>query len=87
MKKKKLKSQSNLILKQRTQPVEEAPKEEAAKSEDDYDWEEFINSSEDLYGYKARVDHSDDEDDRELPMPARVSMAETSYRPTLLPFS
>ena len=55
---------------------EESPKEEANKSEDDYDWEEFINSSEDLYGYKARVDHSDEEDDRELPMPARVSMAE-----------
>ncbi|MBX2822141.1 MAG: RNA polymerase factor sigma-54 [Rhodothermaceae bacterium] len=55
---------------------EEAPKEEASNSEDDYDWEEFINSSDDLYGYKARVDHSDEEDDRELPMPARVSMAE-----------
>ena len=52
------------------------PKEEAANSEDDYDWEEFINSSEDLYGYKARVDHSDSEEDRELPMPARISMAE-----------
>ena len=54
----------------------EAEKEELTKSDDDYDWEEFVNSSEDLYGYKARVDHSDDEDDRELPMPARISMAE-----------
>ena len=44
--------------------------------EDDYDWEDFLNSSEDLYGYKAQVDSSDDEDDRELPMPARVSMTE-----------
>lgn len=44
--------------------------------EDDYDWDEFINSSDDLYGYKARVDHSDEEDDREMPMPARMSMTE-----------
>ena len=56
-------------------PAEE-PKEEAADKDEEYDWEEFINSSDDLYGYKARVDHSDEEDDRELPMPARVSMAE-----------
>ena len=54
----------------------EEPKEEISNSEDDYDWEEFINSSEDLYGYKARVDHSDAEEDRELPMPASISMAE-----------
>jgi RNA polymerase sigma-54 factor len=44
--------------------------------EDDYDWEDYLNSSEDLYGYKAQVDSSDDDEDRELPMPARVSMAE-----------
>ena len=54
----------------------EEQKDELSNSEDDYDWEEFINSSEDLYGYKARVDHSDSEEDRELPMPARISMAE-----------
>ena len=50
--------------------------EEKENKEDEYDWEEFINSSDDLYGYKARVDYSDEEDDREMPMPARVSMAE-----------
>ena len=64
---------------QETQEIEgntEEQKEELSNSEDDYDWEEFINSSEDLYGYKARVDHSDSEEDRELPMPARISMAE-----------
>ena len=52
----------------------EAPEEPS--KDDDYDWEEFINTSDDLYGYKARVDHSDEEDDRELPMPARMSMTE-----------
>ncbi len=61
-------------------PIEEQPanetQEETDQKDDEYDWEEFINASEDLYGYKARVDHSDDEDDREIPMPARVSMAE-----------
>lgn len=44
--------------------------------DDDYDWEEYLNSADDLYGYKAKVDHSQDEDDREMPMPARVSMVE-----------
>ena len=45
-------------------------------SEDDYDWDEFLNSTDDLYGYKAQVDHSEDEEDREMPMPARMSMTE-----------
>ncbi len=57
------------------QPEAEKPEEKDTK-EDEYDWEEFINSSDDLYGYKAKVDYSDEEDDREMPMPARVSMAE-----------
>ncbi len=55
----------------------EAVAEAADKAEDeDYDWDEFLSSAEDLYGYKARVDQSDEEDRREIPMPARVSMAE-----------
>ena len=54
----------------------EQQQEPEASKEDDYDWEEFINTSDDLYGYKARVDHSDEEDDREMPMPARMSMTE-----------
>ncbi|NND70897.1 MAG: RNA polymerase factor sigma-54 [Rhodothermales bacterium] len=49
---------------------------EKENGDDDYNWEEFLNSSEDLYGYKARVDSGDDEEQRDMPMPARVSMAE-----------
>ncbi len=43
---------------------------------DDYNWEDFLNSSEDLYGYKAQVDTSEDDEDREIPVAARLSMAE-----------
>jgi RNA polymerase sigma-54 factor len=57
----------------------EAETEAAATSEEDpedeYNWEEFLNSEEDLYGYKARVDNEEDEK-RDLPMPARETMAE-----------
>ncbi|NNE36546.1 MAG: RNA polymerase sigma-54 factor, partial [Rhodothermales bacterium] len=44
--------------------------------EEEYAWEDFLNSSDDLYGYKAQVDSNDEDDDRELPMPARTSMSE-----------
>ena len=54
----------------------EAEQPEKIDKEEEYDWDELLNNTEDLYGYKARVDHSDEEDRRELPMPARVSMAE-----------
>ncbi|MEX1055481.1 MAG: RNA polymerase factor sigma-54 [Rhodothermales bacterium] len=46
------------------------------KKEEEFDWEELLNSTDDLYGYKARVDSSPEEDDREMPMPARESMVE-----------
>ncbi|NNF05006.1 MAG: RNA polymerase factor sigma-54 [Rhodothermales bacterium] len=46
------------------------PKDEM---EEEYDWGELLDNTDDLYGYKARVDHSD-EDDREAPQPARESM-------------
>lgn len=58
------------------QATADAEKQEENSKDEEYDWDEFINSSDDLYGYKARVDYSDEEDDREMPMPARVSMAE-----------
>ena len=45
-------------------------------SDDEFDWDEFLNAPDDLYGYKAKVDHSAEEDDREIPMVARSSMAE-----------
>ena len=51
-------------------------REEEGEAEDEFDIDELLNSSDDLYGYKARVDHSDEEDDREAPMPAMTTMAE-----------
>ena len=51
-------------------------REEEVKGEEEYDWEELLNNTDDLYGYKARVDRGSEEDDREMPMPARESMVE-----------
>jgi RNA polymerase sigma-54 factor len=51
-----------------------ADREERDTSEE-YDWGELLNSAEDLYGYKAQVDHGED-DRTELPMPSRTTMAE-----------
>ena len=55
---------------------EEAEVREEESREEEYDWDELLNNADDLYGYKARVDQSDEEDRREMPMPARESMAE-----------
>lgn len=54
---------------------EEDVREQEGEEEEEFDWDELINNSDDLYGYKARVDYSD-EDDRESPMPAKESMVE-----------
>ncbi len=55
----------------------ETPSErEGESSTEDYDWDEFLNAADDLYGHKAQVDGSDEEDRRELPLPARESIAE-----------
>lgn len=58
------------------QVTEETTETEEEYEEEEFDWDEYLNSADDLYGYKARVDYSQDEDDREMPMPARVSMTE-----------
>ena len=44
--------------------------------DDEFDWDDFLNADDELYGYKAQVDHSAEEDDREMPMPAKSSLAE-----------
>ncbi|WP_412069041.1 RNA polymerase factor sigma-54 [Rubrivirga sp. IMCC43871] len=51
--------------------------DKADTSDDEFDWDEFLNAPDDLYGYKAQVDHSAEEDDREAPMPAMSSLAES----------
>lgn len=45
-------------------------------NDDEFDWDEFLNAPDDLYGYKAQVDHSAEEEQREMPMEYRSSMAE-----------
>ncbi|MEX0600391.1 MAG: RNA polymerase factor sigma-54 [Rhodothermales bacterium] len=55
--------------------LREDEREQEGDQEEEFDWDELINNTDDLYGYKARVDYSD-EDDRESPMPARESMVE-----------
>ena len=51
-------------------------REEEGNEEEEFDWDELINSTDDLYGYKARVDRSSEEEDRDMPMPAKESMVE-----------
>jgi RNA polymerase sigma-54 factor len=62
-------------------PIEERLEElrsedDELDNEDEYDWEELLNSADDLYGYKARVDGGGGEDDREIPMPSEASITE-----------
>ncbi len=47
-----------------------------SSSDDEFDWDEFLNAPDDLYGYKAQVDHSAEEDERDTPMAANSSLAE-----------
>jgi RNA polymerase sigma-54 factor len=55
---------------------DDEPAPEASR-DDDYDWDEFLHSADDLYGHKAQVDRSDEDDDRrELPIPMRSSVSE-----------
>ena len=73
--------EDDLQLDDADEPVDtaddELPSEQAESSDDEFDWEEFMEASDDLYGYKAQVDHSAEEDERETPMPAMSSLAES----------
>ena len=53
--------------------------EEPESRDDEFDWDDFLNAPDDLYGYKAEVDRSAEEDDRETPMPATSSLADGLY--------
>jgi RNA polymerase sigma-54 factor len=56
---------------------EEAPAEPERSKDDEFDWDEFLNAPDDLYGYKAQVDHSAEEDEpRELPTPHSSTLVE-----------
>ena len=45
-------------------------------SDDEYDWEEFMDQGDDLYGCKACVDQGNDEDRRDIPMASMTNMTE-----------
>ena len=53
----------------------EAQDDAEAANDDEFDWDEFLNAPDDLYGYKAAPDN--EEDDREAPMPDVSSLAES----------
>src|SRR5699024_3601422 len=55
---------------------EDAEAEPETTEGDDYDWDEYLNAADGLYGHKAQVEGGDDEDRRELPLPARESITE-----------
>ena len=50
---------------------------ESDRADDEFDWDEYLNAPDDLYGYKAQVDRSAEEDERETPMPAGTSLTES----------
>jgi len=50
---------------------------EVEDNDDEFDVEDLLNSTDDLYGYKARVDGGGgDDEDRDRPMPSHTTLAE-----------
>ena len=59
------------------EPTAEEMENELETDDDEFDVEDLLNSSDDLYGYKANPNYSGGEDDdRERPMPAGQTLAE-----------
>ena len=56
--------------------AEAAADEREGDPEDEFNWDEFLNAPDDLYGYKAQVDRSAEEEERETPMVHTSTMAE-----------
>lgn len=57
-------------------PAEAEASTDEAERQEEFDWDEFLNSPDDLYGYKARVDHSAEEEHREVPLAHHATLAE-----------
>jgi len=51
--------------------------EEKDSKKEEYDWSELLDNSDDLYGYKARVDRSAEEDRQDYVQPALDSVLES----------
>lgn len=58
------------------QASEDELQEDERDVEDEYDWEELLDDSDDLYGYKARVDDRQEDETRETPLPFQSTMAD-----------
>ena len=56
--------------------AEEMENELETTDEEEFDVEDLLNNSDDLYGYKANPNYSADEDDRERPMPSDRTLTE-----------
>ena len=56
---------------------EPAPEPEPERDRnDEYEWDEYLHAADDLEGYKAASQRDEDEDDREMPLPATSSVSE-----------
>ncbi len=60
-----------------TAEADAASDEREGNAEDEFDWDEFLNAPDDLYGYKAQVDRSAEEEERDIPMEQFNTMAES----------
>jgi RNA polymerase sigma-54 factor len=56
--------------------AEEMENELETEDEEEFDVEDLLNSSDDLYGYKANPNYSGDDEDRDRPMPSDRTLAE-----------
>ena len=56
--------------------AEAAADEREGDPEDEFNWDEFLNAPDDLYGYKAQVDRAAEEEERETPLVHMSTMAE-----------
>jgi RNA polymerase sigma-54 factor len=56
--------------------ADEMENELETTDEEEFDVEDLLNNSDDLYGYKANPNYSADEDDHERPMPSDRTLAE-----------
>ena len=60
-----------------TEEPAQTTEEKEASTDEEYDWNELLDNGDDLYGYKARVDRSAEEDQRDYVQPAMESVLES----------
>ena len=70
------KTEAERLEEERATPEAEEREELESDPDEEFDVEDLLNASDDLYGYKAQPDYGRDEDDREAPMPATTTLAE-----------